>query len=149
MALHPMLQFRSASLEDAQLLFNWRNDPITQMHSLNTEPVSWDTHINWLTNSLGNPKRQIYIAQHNNTLIGMLRGDQCDSGIELSWSIAPNMRGQGFGSEMLRQGIHLFTLPLFARIKANNLASLKIAKTIGFKQTQAESSLTYWCLEAL
>ena len=45
---------RLVTREDAEYLFKWRNDPHTIAMSLNSMPVTWDEHINWLRDALNN-----------------------------------------------------------------------------------------------
>ncbi len=102
------VRLRPATLEDAEQLFQWRNDPLTRAQSLQQQPVEWQTHLQWLQASLQNPDRQLYIAesaalagQEQSLLLGTVRADKMDEDYELSWTVAPEQRGKGWGRQMV------------------------------------------------
>ena len=101
-------RLRPATLEDAQCLFRWRNDPLTRAQSLQQQPVEWEAHLKWLQASLQNPDRQLYIAesaalagQEQSLLLGTVRADKTAGEYELSWTVAPEQRGKGWGRQMV------------------------------------------------
>ena len=102
------VRLRPATLEDAERLFQWRNDSLTRAQSLQQQPVEWQAHLNWLQASLQNPDRQIYIAesaalagQEQSLLLGTVRADKTAGEYELSWTVAPEQRGKGWGRQMV------------------------------------------------
>lgn len=46
------LEIRTANIDDAQLLFDWRKDPVTQKNSINQNDFSFEQHLEWLKQSL-------------------------------------------------------------------------------------------------
>ena len=48
------VKLRTATIQDADLLLEWRNDPKTRKASHNTDEVQRDEHISWLTKTLNN-----------------------------------------------------------------------------------------------
>jgi hypothetical protein len=44
------LIIRKATIDDAPILFNWRNDELTRRLSKNTNVVKWNEHVVWLKN---------------------------------------------------------------------------------------------------
>lgn len=69
---------RPATIDDAQILFDWTNDPVTRAGSFSTKPVQWDEHLGWLTKVLENANRHLYIVMGNTIFgmpVGMLRLD--------------------------------------------------------------------------
>ena len=102
------VRLRPATLEDAQQLFAWRNDPQSRAQSLQQQPVEWQAHLLWLQASLQNPDRQLYIAesaalagQEQSLLLGTVRADKTAGEYELSWTVAPEQRGKGWGRQMV------------------------------------------------
>jgi RimJ/RimL family protein N-acetyltransferase len=116
-------------MDDAELLFAWRNDPETRVNSVNTDPVSWDGHCNWLRASLQNPDRDLLIAEVGGVPVGTVRIDRGDE-TELSWTVAPDHRGNGIGKAMV--ALACPNGEVIAQIKPENIASRRIAASTGF-----------------
>lgn len=133
-------------MDDAQALFLWRNDPDTRRNSINTEPVAWEGHVAWLTKSLGMPTRKLYVAEVGGTPVGTVRADNENGIEELSWTVAPEARGKGFGKMMVLQFVQekLRGEKIIARIKDGNPASAAIAKALGLSPGPAEDNTATW-----
>ena len=130
------VRLRPATIADAQLLFAWRNDPLTRTQSIRTQPVEWESHLAWLAASLQNPDRQLFIAEQAlpveqaTVVLGTVRADKMDEEYELSWTVAPEQRGNGWGRKMVaalidqlpagvaNQAVVLNTNPVSQRIAA-------------------------------
>jgi RimJ/RimL family protein N-acetyltransferase len=121
------MKLRPAKFSDASLLFNWRNDPLTRLASVNTSPVLWAEHIAWLARTIGNPDRTLLVAEVDDGLpVGTVRIDQDN---EMSWTVAPEHRRKGYGVGMVRMAT---PNEASAWIKSENVASQKIAQAAGF-----------------
>lgn len=142
------LNFRLATISDAQILFQWRNDPLTRQNSRQTAEIDYPSHLSWLTNSLSNPRRKLYIAFSDSTPIGTVRFDQqSEERWELSWTVALEVRGKGFGKEMVKAATTLLPKTLIAVIKDNNQASNKIATYAGFVFDKKTNEGSEWVLK--
>ena len=143
------LILRLAIIGDAELLFDWRNDPQTRADSVNTEKVEWAGHVSWFDRSLINQGRKIFIALDGEMPVGTIRldDDPDEMKTEMSWTVAPEARGKGYGKELVRLGVErvqaLGRIPV-ARIKRENEASLRIVQSLGFKQVSQDGPLTFW-----
>lgn len=122
------MNLRPATMDDAQRLFDWRNDPVTRAMFRNTAEVPWADHVAWLERTLADPTRILLLAEHDGTPVGTMRIDYGDEP-ELSWTVAPEYRNCGFGSEMVRMGTPDNAV---AWIKPENIASQRIAEKAGF-----------------
>ena len=127
------VNLRPADMKDAETLFMWRNDPETRKASHNSDEVIFESHLVWLDASLSNPsKRLLWIAEVDGVAIGTCRADKVEDSWELSWTIAPEARGKGFAHQMLSKLVRYFDEPLLAEVKADNIASIKVAERSGF-----------------
>lgn len=136
--------FEPAKIDDAELLLAWRNDPLTRELSHNKEPISLEAHIKWLSKVLENSNRQLFIALVGQDKIGTVRADKLESTTELSWTIAPEARGKGFGKSMLKQFVELTDRPISAEVLESNTASIKMAEFVGMKcQANQDGVLKY------
>lgn len=135
---------RPATIDDARRLFEWRNDPETRNQSINTKEVVWDSHLEWLKNSLVNPNRRIMIALEGDEPVGTVRLDIEGLRREISWTVAPFARGRGLGALMVKRALETFDKPIIARIKPENIASVKLALQVGFRKTDENPEMTEW-----
>ena len=127
------VNLRPAEMKDAEKLFIWRNDPETRHASHNTDEVVLESHFTWLKASLSNPEqRLLWIAEVDGIAVGSCRADRVGDAWELSWTIAPEARGKGFAHDMLSKLVSYFDEPLLAEVKADNIASIKVAERSGF-----------------
>jgi RimJ/RimL family protein N-acetyltransferase len=122
-------------MDDAEVLLAWRNDPLTRENSRNRTIGKLPGHITWLEKSLINPARKLYIAEIDNTPVGTVRADEDNDGYtEISYTVAPEARGNGYGKQMVVQFVReqLQGKKLKAEIKkGNNEASEALARALG------------------
>ena len=89
---------KQATIEDAKMLLEWRNDPLTQAQSINKEEIKLADHEAWLKKTLANPDRELFVAYEDDLPVGTCRIDRESNGdesiFELSWTIAPSARGK-------------------------------------------------------
>ncbi|WP_086972011.1 GNAT family N-acetyltransferase [Caballeronia glebae] len=129
-----MLTLRKATARDSDLLYEWRNDPITRRSSHDTSEIARERHERWLAASLENSRRQIFIAEEHERLVGTVRVDHGPDGTaELSWTVAPDARGKGVATRMVRRVADEISgkCPVRAEVKAGNHASVKVANAAG------------------
>jgi RimJ/RimL family protein N-acetyltransferase len=124
---------REVTIADWEILLEWRNDPTTRENSFTQEKISILSHKTWLTNSLLNPDRKIYILEYNSTPIGTIRSDKTsENTYVLSWNVSPNQRGKGYGAKILELFLKNKTGEFIAEIKPENIASIKMVEKNGF-----------------
>jgi hypothetical protein len=72
---------RAATIEDAGLLFDWRNDLETRKMSRDTSELTFDNHAAWLSKRLSLMTPGLYIAEIGKTPVGTVRidGDEISS----------------------------------------------------------------------
>ena len=136
------LRLAPATMADADRLLAWRNDPQTRAASHHGGQVNSVDHRAWLQRALKNPDRQLWLAWLGDQAIGTVRADRAPSTVRadragdtarttLSWTIAPDWRGRGLGGAMLRLAVAHCPGPLHAEVKADNLASARMAEAAG------------------
>ena len=121
------VSLRPASLDDAVYLLLLRNDKLTRANSRSTGEISRDQHLRWLTQTLVDPRRRLYIAVANHeTCVGTGRLDRGDVDVELSLTVDPLHRGRGYARQIVR-ALTLEaggTLPKTAEIATSNIPSI-------------------------
>lgn len=123
-----MLSFRNARLEDADLLLQWRNDPLTREMSRNTGLVQKDDHMKWLGSQLAKNPSTLFVAEVDGLPVATFRID-FDT---ISYTVAPSHRGKGLATTLLKQVYNLHG-PLKAEISRRNIASIQAARSAGMK----------------
>lgn len=126
-----MVTLRKATIKDAEILYEWRKDPLVQQMSHNNSTFTYRDHLEWLQLSLGSKLRHILIAEIENVPIGTGRADYNPSKDEytLSWSIAKGYRNHGYGKKLVQELLKMFK-PSRAEVKDVNVPSLKIARAL-------------------
>jgi len=136
-------RLRGARLSDADLLLAWRNDPLTRRMSHEGHTVEEEPHIAWLTASLKDPDRHIYIAEIDGIPVGTVRADHAAGIWELSWTVAPTHRSRGIGKKMVSAVADLMPGSIKAVVKAGNIASIRIAECAGMRIARESEGLIH------
>ena len=134
-----MLYLRPATMEDADHLYAWRNDLETCANSRHQNPVPRKRHDLWMQINVrfGFPTRVVLIAETGDaTPIGVIDFQARDpkmASFEVGMTIAPKMRGKGFGSAALALACKkMQDKALLAEIRSENRASRKVFRKCGF-----------------
>ena len=138
------LSFRQASLEDAELLLSWRNDPEVRSVSFNSDVMSPDTFGVWLQRLLDDQNRQLWIAEsRNGQPIGKVEFDfQNPQQAVIELTLDHTRRGKGLGRAIIEKAckVAFDENPLMdsvvAQISPGNVASERAFRSVGFVQTQ-------------
>ncbi len=138
------MDLRPATRDDAELLLSWYNDPLTRENSRSRDATDSESHTAWLIKSLALPTRKLFIAEVDGMPVGTVRADEDGEGYaEVSYTVAPEARGQGYGRLMVMQFAReqLAGKKLKAEIKkGGNEASEGIAQALGLKPSTERPS---------
>ena len=97
------IALREATLDDAELLLTWRNDPATRRNSFTSDVIDFAQHRKWLRQKLAaRDQTRIWILMADGSPAGQIRYDLKDDVAEISFSIDVRYRGRGLGTELLR-----------------------------------------------
>jgi UDP-2,4-diacetamido-2,4,6-trideoxy-beta-L-altropyranose hydrolase len=132
------LVIRPVLPEDAASVWRWRNEPAARSMSADDRPIPWETHRAWFEDRLTSPSTVMLIGSIGGEALGVLRFDREGDNVEVSITIAPDRRGQGWGGRLLRRGCAMiersgFARSLDARIKPGNTASQRMFISAGFR----------------
>ena len=134
-------------MEDALVLFQWKNDPETIANSITKRGVTMEEHMNWLQKVTDNPNRQLFVFEINGEPVGQLRLDIEGSAAEISYGLASEYRGKGLGRVLLEQAEakadELGIEELTAEVLSHNVASQRLFKKLGFEEEQQEEIYFY------
>lgn len=99
------LSLRPATVADAELLLDWRNDAQTRAASRSSEPIALEEHLRWLEATVARDDRHLLVAFDEAGPVGTVRWDREAPGEwEVSITVATSRRGTGRASVLLRAG---------------------------------------------
>lgn len=133
---------RPATDSDSATLLLWRNDPQTKAWARATRAITQTEHEDWLARVLADPSRLLFVLQRESQDVASVRLDLSDESAdeaEISITVAPEVRGQGIGSQALiaTAAYAAESLPGIRRILAvvnrDNEASLRLFTKAGYR----------------
>ena len=129
------LFLRKVTADDMEVILQWRNDIESRRNSFNDKTISLSEHRNWFLRKQADPGCYMYILMDREVRAGSIRVDLEDNIGEISFVIAPSMRGRGYGKAIIR--LLEDTLPqgpavLIGMVKDFNVASQKCFLSNGF-----------------
>ena len=95
------LFLRKATMEDAKDVLRWRNDPVTRENSFTRDEIDLDSHLTWFEKKLGQEECFMYILMADDEKVGNIRVDASEGVGEISYMVAPEHRGKGYGKKMI------------------------------------------------
>ena len=139
---------REIKKSDWKFLLEWRNDKVTRQNFFHSELISINKHKEYISDSITNPNRTIFILEYNEIPVGTIREDILDKDeFELSYEISPMFRGKKIGQMMM--GLYLIERKgsFLCLVKAENTASIKMIQKLGFKLFKAENRVNFYMLK--
>lgn len=143
------LKLRPATIQDAQILRDWRNDPETRIASHNPSEISKEEHLAWLEKALSNRGYRVFIAEEGENPVGTVRAVYSEGVWVLSWIVAPSARGLSIAKQMVFLFAQEVKEPIRAEVKVGNTASVKIAENAGMKFTQEIDGFLHYYRDAM
>ena len=135
-----MLRLREATQEDMDLLYRWANDPEVRKQSFRTEPIPYETHVNWFRRMMDDPAVLQFILEEDGVPAGQIRLNTDGGEAEIGYSIAAECRGRGLGRQMLRMTAELVReehpeiRKLTAKVKPGNGSSNALCESEGYEK---------------
>lgn len=145
------LELRPATVGDALLLWEWRNDPEVRAWSFHSEPVAWESHCAWLEGKLASDDCRLWILLEDGVPTAQVRYDRRGAEAEVSFAVAAPFRARGLGTTLLRLSAplacrELLVKRLTALVKRENVASIRAFERANFRRV-AEVSDPEPCLK--
>lgn len=100
-------KLRKIKFDDAQTVFNWRNEPYIANLGTLKKTVTWEEHVNWLNNTLKETDRKAFILEIDKVPAGQVRFDrQAEEVCVISVYLIKQFWGKGYGIELIKKGCH-------------------------------------------
>jgi RimJ/RimL family protein N-acetyltransferase len=139
------LWLRKTTMDDAEQLWKWANDPDVRANSFSHEPIQWHSHLRWLANKLADPNAFPFVAfDETDAPIGRLRFDTRGQQAKVSLAIGKEHRGAGYGSALLKLALsqlfrHTTVRQVHAFIRPANVVSIRLFERAGFQRLGIET----------
>lgn len=124
------IRFRKITKEDVDIIFSWANDPLTRSQSFSSEPIKYESHVEWFNKKISDNKclflmgiddenepvgsvRLDLMEKENDTALCNVIEDKADGKgnrsdnkdvyrFLISYQISPKKRGRGYGNEIIK-----------------------------------------------
>jgi UDP-2,4-diacetamido-2,4,6-trideoxy-beta-L-altropyranose hydrolase len=133
------LVLKTASLEDIDFLFNYRNKPDVVSLGLSQKTVTREEHESWFQKALARADILIFIAVVGKRRVGQVRFDMKENEASIiSIYLIPEYIGMGLGSIAIKLGCNMVKKEkpnlkyVIAHVKETNVRSLRAFKSVGF-----------------
>ena len=136
------IEFREATMEDANLYYQWANDEAVRKNSYAQEVISYEDHLAWFKRKIASPDCYFYLFLKEKNPAGQVRIEKKENETVVGISIDSKYRSKGLGSVMLELACadYFAKFPketIYAYIKESNVPSSAIFKKANFTNEQA------------
>jgi RimJ/RimL family protein N-acetyltransferase len=134
------LYLRNAVMEDVDLTYTWANDPITRKYSFSQEFIPLVDHQNWFAGKINDQNCIYKLFEKGGKPVGSIRLDIDGQEGLISYLIAPEHTGKGYGKKMLELAVQKLENArpeikmLKGLVRNDNIASVKIFEKLGFER---------------
>ena len=136
-------KLRKTTIDDLMIYFNWANESQTRLQSFSSKPIALTEHQNWFKNKISSPSCHLYLLEYKGIPAGQIRFDIQKKAV-LSYSIAPEARGKGLSTYLLKKGVEQFKkdrqekMPIIGYVKEQNIPSNRAFTKLAYQRSQAE-----------
>ena len=137
--------WRLARKQDMQLFYAWTNDPDVRANSFQSEPIPLESHLSWFERMMNDAHAALYVFFCGREAVGQLRLQMNNKRCTISYSVAKEARGRGYGKWILEQSEALAKQKwnavdeLAGHVTPSNEASNRVFKALGFETEHLSS----------
>ena len=135
---------KAKNLKNSEAIYRINNDKLTRKNSVYTKKFSYQTHLNWLKKNLENKRELVTLIILNGKIVGLIREKKIYNKPYLSWALDKKYRGKKIGKHMLKKYVNKNKKKYVAKIRKNNLPSIKLCEYAGFKKFRENSKFRYF-----
>ncbi len=144
-------KIRKANQVDVDVTFSWANHPETRKHSFSKDKIEWDSHCNWYMGKINSENCIYLILEKESVPLGSIRFDLKEGDALISYLIAPENHGQGYGTILLKKGLQYLEKyqesnnlkTVTGIVQEANTASIKTFERFGFRGVKENGNFVY------
>lgn len=139
---------RPVTLDDAKLLFEWRNDKTARRNYFNSRLLAYEEHLAWLKRTLNDKKVLFFILEVEGQSVGQIRLTPEEDNLSISYSVDSKQRGKGYGAKLLALIEHKIVFcmgkqDLIGEVKKDNIGSQKVFERLGYVREDKGDYINY------
>lgn len=105
---------------------------------VDTQKIKYANHLKWFNKYLKYNKNNFFVLEINKEVLGYIRYDNCDKGLEISIAVDNKSKGGGLGSILLNESLkklpeNILKKTIIAEVKLSNEASQRLFEKNGFR----------------
>lgn len=140
------LQIRPVCDADCWTLYEWANDPDTRANSFRPEPITPQEHRHWFRSKTHADECWWWMLEANGVPVAVARYDICGHELEANVTVAPEYRGNGYGTKILEISTRLALQESGAKrcralVFVDNAGSVKSFERAGYERLGRECFL--------
>lgn len=143
----PELTVRPATRQDAEAIWQWRNDAATRSFSRSRSFIPWKDHVQWFSAVLDDPGSVVFMVMPSSSIgtesaepiavVRFVRYSESNADWLVNLNLRPESRGLGLGAHVLFAACealfhHHGVQVLRAEIHPQNIASKRVFEELGF-----------------
>lgn len=144
------LHLTRASVNDVNILFEWRNDDTVRKNSLSTQKITYEEHAEWFAKKINEKNCLLYICYLGLVPVGQIRIDVAENEGKISYSVDRKYRNKGIGHYIINNLDYILKenvrgeFKLIGVVKKTNRVSKTIFIKNGFNEEDSgEESIFY------
>ena len=144
------LCIRPIDVKDMDLLYEWVNDPLCRINYFNTSVVTYSEHQEWFKKIINDANTKIFIANVGSKNVGQIRLSLSETNIEVSYSVAEEYRGMGYGTRLLAlaekwiKDNNFGEIRVVGKVKKHNYSSCKCFNMNGYDMLEKEEYIEFF-----
>lgn len=138
---------RPANPDDAQKIWEIRNEPASLAVAASQEVVPLAQHVAWFNNKYFTGKGGIcFVVEIDQNVVGYCRFDLEGDHYLNSIAVSSAMHGKGIGTLLLDQSVKQLRppKPILAEVRKHNTVSIKMFERCGFKKASEDDKNIYY-----
>jgi len=140
------IYLREVEMADCDLLFDWANDFEVRKNSFQSNTIPYEKHIEWFKEKLEDTDCEIFLCIAEGKEIGLARIEYIGKEGMISYSVAKEYRGMGYGQRMLllveEKAVRRADW-LTGYVKPENIASQCVFERLGYVKEWVGDRLVY------
>lgn len=140
------IYLREVEAADCRMLFDWANDFEVRKNSFQSDTIPYEIHIEWFQKKLADTDCEMFLCIVDKKEAGLVRIEYKGKEGVISYSVAKEVRGMGYGQKMLllvEEKAARRAEWLTGYVKPENIESQCIFEKLGYIKEREGDHLVY------